>query len=183
MDQRTAYIGYWEELAKRNVDIQHRPASKATTHFFLELDYEKIMGYTEPNNLGWNLVLMGYETQMDDNHHGRQVEKVICIFDVLKHCKADDPALLQATYTQAREIGDELLARLKEHQKNPCDAFADDELTAGITIPYSTVWNSKRSMEVGPRWNNYFGYRFTVDILMDEFVKSASDNAKWGDPA
>ena len=179
MDPRTQYIAYMEDLAKRHADIAHNPASKATTRFFLELDYEQLMGWTEPQNTGWNLVLMGFETVMDDNHRNRWVEKVVCLFDILKHVKRkDDPAELQATYTQAREIGEEILARMRDHQADPCNAA----VSAGIEVPYALQWNSKRTIEVGPRWDNYHGYRFTVDLLMDQHVKRSSDPAKWITP-
>ena len=170
MNPRKQYIDYWRDLARRNVDIAHDPSSKATTRFFLELDYEKLMGWNEPNNTGWNLVLMGYETTGWDNRHGRKVEKVSCVFDVLKHVKADDPVLLQETYDKAREIGEELLVRFQEHTDNPCGAV----LSAGVEVPYAVDFQGKQAIEVGPRWDNYFGYRFSLPVLMDKYVKRAS---------
>jgi hypothetical protein len=179
MDPRTQYIAYMEDLAKRHADIAHNPASKASTRFFLELDYEQLMGWTEPSNLGWNMVLMGFETVMDDNRHGGRVEKVVCLFDILKHVKrTDDPDELQATYTAAREIGEEILVRMREHQDNPCTA----DVSAGIVVPYSLQWAGKRTIEVGPRWDNYYGYRFNVDLLVDQGVKRASTPEKWITP-
>lgn len=179
MNPRTLYIAFMEDLAKRHVDIAHDPAAKATTRFFLELDYEKLMGWNEPQNKGWNLVLMGFETAMDDNRHGRRVEKVVCIFDILKHHKGDDPVALQQLYDQARAIGEELLIRAREMQDNPCAAIADGHVSEDIEIPYSFRWGGKRTIEVGPRWNNYFGYRFEMDLLVDAGVKAASDPDKW----
>lgn len=178
MDPRTQYIAYFEDLAKRNVDIAHTPAVKGGTRFFLELNYEKLMGWNEPQNTGWNLVLMGYETKMHDNQRARRVEKVVCVFDILKHCKTDDATALQLVYTTARQIGEELLLRFKEHTENPCAAA----VSSGIVVPYALDWNSKQTIEVGPRWNDYFGYRFSVDVMMDEYVMKASDAAKWRTP-
>ena len=178
MDPRTAYIAYMEDLATLHVDIAHDSSTKAGTRFFLELDYEVILGWTEPQNTGWNLVLMGYETAMDDNRHGRQVEKVVCLFDVLKYCKADDPVALQATYTAARIIGEQLVARMHAAGKEPCDTLA----SPGITLPYRVHPGSKRTIEVGPRWDNYFGYRFSIDLLQDEDVQLQLDPAKWKTP-
>lgn len=177
MDPRTQYIAYLEDLAKRNVDIAHTPATKGGTRFFLELNYEKLMGWNEPANKGWNMVLMGYETKADDNRRARRVERVVCVFDILKHAK-NDPVELQEVYTAARAIGEELLQRFKEHTENPCDA----EVSAGIIVPYSIDLGSKQTVEVGPRWNDYYGYRFSVDVMMDEYVMQASDPAKWRTP-
>jgi hypothetical protein len=186
MNPRTLYIAFMEDLAKRHVDIAHDPASKSTTRFFLELDYEKLLGWNEPQNKGWNLVLMGFETQSDDNRHGRRVEKVSCIFDILKHSKGDDPVALQLLYDQAREIGEEVLIRAREMQDDPCSAIDAGQVSDGITIPYSFRMGTKRTIEVGPRWNNYFGYRFDIELMLDAGVKAASTGAKWrsltGDP-
>jgi len=178
MDPRTQYLNYMEDLAKRHADIAHVPG-RTTGRYFLELDYEQLMGHTEPSNLGWNMVVMGFETAMDDNKHGGRVEKVVCIFDILKHVKAKgDPAELQATYTQAREIGEEILIRMREQQDNPCLA----DVSAGIVVPYSLQWGAKRTIEVGPRWDNFYGYRFSLDLLMDQGVKKKSTPAKWITP-
>lgn len=172
-DPRTAYIAYMEDLARRNADIQHVPGT--AIHFFLELNYEAILGWEEPDNTGWNMVLMGYETSSDDNRHGRRIEKVACIFDVLKYCKADDAVALQEVYKQARLIGEEVLARMKEHCDDPCNA----DISTGITVPYNVLLGTKKTIEVGPRWDNYFGYRFSVDVLQDEQVMQHSTPAKW----
>lgn len=173
VDPRTAYISYMEDLARRNADIHHVPG--VTQRFFLELDYEVILGWEEPDNTGWNMVLMGYETSSDDNRHGRRIEKVACIFDILKYCKADDRAALQAVYRDARLIGEEILAHMKEHCDDPCSAV----VSAGIIVPYAVKMGSKKTIEVGPRWDNYFGYRFSVDVLQDAEVQKPSDPAKW----
>lgn len=171
-DPRTDYIAYMEDLAKRNVDIAHKASD---VHFFLELDYEAIMGGSEPRNTGWNMVLMGYETASDDNKHGRRIEKVVCIFDILKHSKADDPVALQTVYTEARAIGEELLTLMAEQCKNPCDA----QVSTGIVVPYNVLLGTKKTIEVGPRWDNYFGYRFAVDVLQDTGVQQRSTASKW----
>jgi hypothetical protein len=184
MNPRTLYIAFFEDLAKRHADIRHVAGSKATQRFFLELDYGKLMGATEPSNLGWNLVLMGFETVMDDNRHGSRMEKVVCLFDVLKHVKAAaDGPMLQAVYDQAREIGEELLIRAREMQDNPCAAIAAGHVSEDVEIPYSFRFGGKRTIEVGPRWDNFFGYRFQLDLLIADGVKKASTDAKWITPA
>lgn len=175
MNPRKQYIDYFEDLARRNVDIAHDPTSRASRRFFLELDYEKLMGWEAPNNTGWNLVLMGYETAGWDNRHGRKVEKVSCVFDVLKHAKNGDPELLQGIYDQAREIGEELLVRFDEHTNNPCDAV----LSAGVEVPYAVDFQGKQAIEVGPRWDNFFGYRFSLTVLQDKYVKRTSTPSRW----
>ena len=178
MDPRTQLIAYVEDLAKRNADIAHSAANK---RFFLELDYNVLMGQKQqPDNQGWNLVMMGFESAANDNFHGRRVERVSLILDVLKHVgKGVDEVALHALYTTAREIGEELLARFEEHTKNPCNAA----VTAGIIVPYSLRLDTKKTIEVGPRWDNFHGYRFSVDVLMDAYVMKASDPAKWITPA
>lgn len=184
MNPRAVYIAFFEDLARRHADIAHSSASKNTQRFFLELDYEKLMGATAPNNLGWNLVLMGYETNMNDNRHGSRMENVVCIFDVLKHVKAAaDGAALQAVYDQARDIGEELLIRAREMQDDPCAAIADGHVSEDVEIPYSFRFNGKRTIEVGPRWDNFYGYRFSLDLLMEGGVKTESDPTKWITPA
>lgn len=175
MTPRDQYIGYFRDLAMRHADIAHDPNDATKCRFYLELDYNNILGWTEPNNKGWNLVLMGYETNGWDNKHGRKVEKVTCVFDILKYAKAEDPAAQQAIYNQARDIGEELLVRFAEHTKNPCNA----DVSAGVVVPYAVDFQNKQTIEVGPRWNNYFGYRFSVNVLMDAYVKTASDPDKW----
>lgn len=180
MDPRTAFINYVEDLAKRNADIAH---TTAAPRFFLELVYNKLQGPKEkPDNKDWNLVLMGFETRTNDNGHGRAIEKVVMIFDILKHVSKGNTAEdLTAIYSTAREIGEEFLCRFEEHTKKPCDA----EVSAGITVPYSLVLGSKMTIEVGPRFDAMYGYRFSIDVLLDEHVKlkKASDPAKWITPA
>lgn len=178
MDSRTQFLAYMEDLAKRNSDIAHNRTTVASRRFFLETSYEQLMGDTEPNNKGWNMVLMGYETAMRDPKPGHTVEAVVCIFDILKAATDTKENTLQGIYRNAREIGEEILARFKEHTKFPCDA----EVSAGITVPYSLLMETKRTIEVGPRWTGYYGYRFSIDVLQDDFVKTASDPAKWITP-
>lgn len=178
MDPRTQLIAYVEDLAKRNADIAHSTANK---RFYLELSYNMLMGQKEqPNNTGWNVVMMGFESAANDNYHGRVVERVSLIFDILKHVgKSVDEAALHALYTQAREIGEEVLARFEDHTDDPCNAAVSN----GIVVPYSLRLDTKKTIEVGPRWDNFHGYRFSVDVLMDAYVKKASDPAKWITPA
>lgn len=179
MDPRTAFINYVEDLAKWNVDIRH---TTAAPRFFLELEYNKLHGPKEkPDNTGWNLVLMGFETITDDNRHGRAIEKVVMIFDILKHVsKALTADEFTAQYSQAREIGEEVLCRFEEHTKDPCEAQVSD----GITIPYSLVLGSKRTIEVGPRYDAFYGYRFIIDVLLDEHtvLKRPITPEKWAAP-
>jgi hypothetical protein len=175
MDPRTDFFNYVEDLARRHVDIAHEPAVVGGKRFFLELDYEKLLGDTKPDNTGWNLVLMGYETSTDDNRHGRRVEKITFIFDILKHAPQGDPDALQAAYTEARIIGEELLARMEQDQKNPCDA----ELSEGIVVTYSLRMGSKRTTEVGPRYDNFYGYRFSVDLLQEMPFRPGATEGKW----
>lgn len=180
MDPRTQLITYLEELAARNVDIAHTPGAERGANgrrFFLELSYDVLSGPDEkPDSTGWNLVMMGYESSMDDNKHGRRIERVPLIFDVIKHVsKANDEAAMQALYAEAREIGEELLIRFEEHTKNPCNA----QISSSALVPYSLVLGTKRTIEIGPRYDAMHGYRFMVDVLMDSHVKQASDAAKW----
>lgn len=175
MDARQQYIDYMEELARRHVEIAHDPSSVDTRRFFLETDYEQLMGANEPNNTGWNLVLMGYETKTDDNKHGRRVERVSCIFDILRHSSGQTLAHLQETYTLARLIGEEVLARMDKDMADPCEA----DLSPGILPPYSMRWETKRTLEVGPRWDNYYGYRFALDIMQDDQVMLTVDPLRW----
>jgi hypothetical protein len=174
-DQRTDFFAYIEDLARRHVDIAHDPATKATKRFYLELDYEKLLGDTAPNNTGWNLVLMGYETSTDDNRHGRRVERITFIFDILKHVKQGDPTALQATYNQARIIGEELLAHMEQQQKDPCTAVVSPD----VLITYSLRMGTKRTTEVGPRWDHFFGYRFMADLLQEMPFRPTSAPDRW----
>lgn len=173
MNPRNDFIRYVEDLARRHVQIAHEPGTDP--HFFLELSYEQLMGNTQPNNTGWNLVLMGYETATDDNKHGRRVERIVFLFDVLKHVPRGDVEALQATYDEARAIGEQLLARMEHDQKNPCDA----DVSEGIVITYSLRMGSKRTMEVGPRWDHYYGYRFQLDLLQEMPFRPEPDPAHW----
>lgn len=176
MDPRQPFIDYIEDLAKRHAAIAHSATNK---RFFLELDYDKLLGDQRPDNTGWNLVLMGFETQQDDNKHARRVERVTFLFDILKHVPKGDPAALHAVYNDAREIGEELMIRFKEHTENPCDAAVSE----GITVPYSLLWQTKRTIETGPRFDHFYGYRFSADVLLDQYLKKASDPNQWGEPS
>lgn len=174
-DLRTQYIAYMEDLAKRHVAIQHTDGAR---RFFLELDYEKLMGDHVMDPDTWNMVVMGYETSMDDNSHGRRVERITCIFDVLKHVPQGETELLNATYNEARIIGEEVLAKMEWEQKNPCDA----EVGAGIIITYSVRMGSKRTVEVGPRWDHFYGYRFSVDLLQETPFRPEPEVERWITP-
>lgn len=175
IDPRTAFFAYIEDLARRNVDIAHEPDVAGGTRFFLELDYDKLLGDTKPNNTGWNLVLMGYETSTNDNRHGRRVERITFIFDIIRHVRKGDAIALQKSYTEARVIGEEYLAHMEQQQKNPCDA----EVSEGIDVTYALQMGSKRTVEVGPRFDNFFGYRFSVDLLQEMPFRPGSTAAKW----
>jgi hypothetical protein len=181
MDPREQLITYMAEMAKRNADIAHNPATAATTRFFLELNYNKLQGPNEkPNNTGWNLVLMGYESSADDNKHGRTIERVPMVFDILKHVsKSMTDAQFTAHFTAARLIGEELIVRIMEQCKNPCAAFDAGHISAASLVPYNILQGSKKTIEVGPRYDEFYGYRFAVDVLQDVGVKQASDPAKW----
>lgn len=184
MDPREQLITYVEEMARRNADIAHDPTTAATTRFFLELNYDKLQGANEkPNNTGWNLVMMGYETSASDNAHGskeRIMEKASLIFDILKHFpKSSTHAQFTAHFTKAREIGEELIIRFLEQCKDPCAAFTAGEISAAALVPYSILRGTKKAIEVGPRFDEFYGYRFAVDVLQDVGVKQASDPAKW----
>lgn len=184
MDPRTQLTTYLEELAARNQDIAHTPGAARGANgrrFFLELSYEVLSGADEkPDSNGWNLVMMGFESNMDDNRHGRRIERVPLIFDVIRHvARADDEAAMQALYAEAREIGEEILIRFKEHTESPCAAEENGEVSDDALVPYALVWGSKRTIEVGPRYDAMHGYRFMIDVLMDAHVKQASTPAKW----
>lgn len=184
MDPRTQLITYMEEMAARNVDIAHTLGAERGANgrrFYLELSYDVLSGPDEkPDSTGWNLVMMGYESSMDDNKHGRRIERVPLIFDVIKHVsKVVDEVAMQALYAEAREIGEELLMRFEEHTKNPCAAFDAGAISSDALVPYSLVLGSKRTIEIGPRYDAMHGYRFMVDVLMDAGVKKASTPSKW----
>jgi hypothetical protein len=161
-DTRTPYISYFEDLARRHAQIAHDPATESAHRFFLELDYGKLLGGS-PNNTSWNMVLMGYETDGIDNKHGERYERVTCVFDILKHVPDHDIENLQLTYAQARVIGREILDQCQYH----IDHCEDRVLSEGIEPPYSIDWNSLRTIEVGPRYEDLFGYRFIVNILQE----------------
>lgn len=176
MDPRADYINYIEDLARRFVPISHDPAG--TKRFFLEVDYDKLMGDSKPDNTGaWNLVLMGYETATNDNKHGRRVEVVSFIFDILKHVPRGDAATLNAVYADARALGEEFLAMMEWQQKNPCDA----EVSEGITIAYSLRMATKRTMEVGPRYDHFYGYRFLLDLMQEMDFRPEPNMENWRD--
>lgn len=174
MDPRNDFIAYIEDLARRHVDIAHDPTTEAGRRFFLETEYEKLLGGRKPDNTGFNLVLMGYETSMLDNRHGRRIENVQLIFDILKHVPQGDYDTLTTTQSQCRAIGEELLNRMKEQQDDPCNADVSD----GIVVTYRLQWKSKRTIEVGPRFDHFYGYRFMADLYQDG-ISLASNPAKW----
>jgi len=175
MDPRSRFIQYIEDLARRSVDIAHEPNVKGGRRFFLELEHDRLLGATAPDNTGWNLVLMGYETATDDNRHGRRVEKITFIFDILRHVRQGDAAALHQAYSQARSIGEEFLIRMEEQQKEPCLAQVSD----GIEVTYSLRMGTKRTVEVGPRFDHFFGYRFAIDLLQEMPFRPASDPHRW----
>lgn len=174
MDTRNNYLAYMEELAKRHVDIAHNPADRSSTRFFLELDYEHLVGADKPNNKGWNMVVMGYESELHDRG-GRLEDHVVCLFDVIKHVPTGSkPPELQAVYSQAREIGMEILMQMEAHRLNPCAA----QLSDGVEVPYHFQLDGTKTIEVGPRFDGFYGYRFLSTIRMDN-VPRVPNPDKW----
>lgn len=166
MNPRSEYIALFEDLAKRNVDINHRPAEPNGSRFFVEVDFGVLMGGTKLFNTGWNLLVEGFDGRVDDNRHGSRpiYEKVG--FSVMKHCKREDLAAQAAAYRDAWAIGWELLNHLRTICEQRGTAVDDGLISAGINIPLHILDGTISFLDVGPRFDQFYGQRFAFDMRM-----------------
>lgn len=183
MNPREQYIALFEDLAKRHVDINHQPAVANGGRFFVEPDYNVIQGGAKLYNAGWNLILEGFDGKVDDNRHGGTpiLEKVG--FSVLKHCKREDSAAQAAAYKDGWAIGWELLNHLRAVCANRHNAVANNWISAGVNIPQHIVTGSIQFLDVGPRFDQYYGQRFSVDMRVVCSLSYERTSNRWQTPS
>lgn len=185
MTPRQNFFAYFEDLAKRNVAINHRPASESTRRFFVENAEDTLLGASVPNNTGWNLVLLPFHGRIKDN--GATYRPILprLVFQVLKHVPQQDQDSLHAVFNEAFDIGSELILRIRKHAEQ-CNLGGDAAIThlsAGIDHPRNIDLTNVGFDEVGPRFDNFFGYVFQAELILDKNVAMEPDDDNWQEPA
>jgi len=179
MNPRAQLYLFYEDIAKRNVDVAHTPTDADGTRFFLEQEYNLIQGGGQLQNLGWNMLVEGYDGRDDDNRHSSNPLYVRGAFSILTHCEREDSAAHTAAYNAAFLIGWEILNHMDHVCQNRANAVSDDLLSAGINIPSHIIRKSIEFLDVGPRFDQYYGMRFQFDLRQHCDLSIERDPDKW----
>jgi len=182
MTPRENYVAYFKDLARRNVDIAHELSPDSARRFWVEGDEDVTPLNNAGANTGWNLLLMPFHGGAADKAKGGNLGLVPrAVFQVLKHCQPQDEAAIDAAINQAWTIAWELITKIEEHVEL-CIMGQDvaiTDLSAGIAHPRNIDRGSIRYAEVGPRFDHFYGYEFSVDLLIDRDVPATPNPAKW----
>ena len=179
MNPREHYFTLFEDLAKRNVDVAHATTTEDERRFFIEQEYNVIQAGGQLHNAGWNMLLEGYDGKVDDNGAGSTPLLLRTAFSILKHAEREDSAAHTAAYNGAWAIGWEILLHLRAVCENRAQAVANDWISAGVNIPSHVIGASIEFLDVGPRFDYFFGVRFSFDIRQHCDLPSARDPVKW----
>jgi len=162
----TAYIEYFEKLAKEHKEIQHSPSAK---HFFM-MDINELLSATNSTAKYPAIVLLKLSGRAIDRKEDNRLVSIEGGFLVLDHCKnIDDFAAELAIFQKTFAIGMQMISRIAHDQQQP--------------VPYSSKAlpgfdpDSVRWEMIGPVFENHFGiiFRFPVNLMADlEY-----DSEKW----
>ncbi len=161
----SAVIAYFEQLATDHVQIQHSPTSK---HFArLELD-EVVTGIQSRIKFPL-LVLEGYSFSLRDPKSDNVMKQRSGAFMLLTHVKdKGDYNLIHETWDFLEEIGDDIIARMKQDKRNPASPIRN--------FNFDSVEGSLISFDA----NMLYGIRYTYDI--ETSFPAMVDPDKWLSP-
>ncbi len=175
MSARQDLINYFVDLAKRNVAINHTTAAR---RMWLETEAQTMVGtgIVSPDNKDWNMVFGGYVTRGTDNAHGFQCTVAKVVFQVLKHAPKDAAvSALNVLYNDAHALGKAIINQIDAHTKGHCAAV----LSTGVKPPYKIDLNTVQAMEIGPRWDGFYGYEFALNIWQQNDAQEDVVSGEW----